>query len=136
MSIPILLLFSIYKNDIHVIWTKLPYLDFGDMTLLILTCLFGTTIGLSYFFLLKLVSATSVVSANIGYKLITFFISIIIWPLPFYFYGWIGLIISFFGLIWYTYIKNTDDTRKNITGYVLIGFIISLISYFYFFFFY
>jgi hypothetical protein len=128
-----LLIFAAYKQTLDVLWTKLPLLSMGDMTLLILTCIFGTTIGLSYFFLLKLVSATSIVSANIGYKLITFFISILIWSVPFYFYGWIGLLVSFFGLCWYTYIKNTEPVnRRNINLPVIFGFFISFIAYFYF----
>eukprot|EP01080_Neovahlkampfia_damariscottae_P010559 gene10559-3078_t len=83
MSFPMLLFIAYFKGTLNSITDVLPYLPIYDHAILFLTIFFGTTIGIAYYSLMSLVSATSVVAANVTYKLVTLTLSLIIFPVPF-----------------------------------------------------
>jgi len=47
-----------------------------------------------------------VVTANTWYKLCTLLVSLVVWPMSFTLTGYIGIIASFFGVCWYTYLRT------------------------------
>ncbi len=62
------------------------------------------------------VTATTIVTANNWYKLLTLLASLILWPLPFERIGWLGILINFFGLFWYSYIQSEQAIYKPTTS--------------------
>lgn len=114
LSVPMFLLLGFYRYSVSEITTALSGLDLTNIMNMTLTCIFGFSIGVAYFFLLKLVSNTSIAIANTFYKLITLLASLFIWGLPFdSFDGLIGIALNFVGITWYTYLQQTEQKEKQ-----------------------
>ncbi|KAL9654915.1 hypothetical protein ABK040_008705 [Willaertia magna] len=112
LSLPMLLLIAPLRGDVRKAVDELFVFDKNVWSQLILTSIFGFTIGLSYFFLLKLVSSTSIAIANTCYKLVTLLLSFIFFGVTFHLHGWIGIILSFTGILVYSIY---DEKKKDVT---------------------
>jgi drug/metabolite transporter (DMT)-like permease len=129
LSCPMILLIAYLKGTLPSVVNDLPYLPVYDYVILFFTIFFGTTIGIAYYSLMSLISATSVVAANVTYKLVTLSLSLIIFPVPFKLHGVLGLVLSFFGVGWYSYMRNQKENRVVIWKFVLVGTIMTIILY-------
>lgn len=106
-----LLLIAIIRGQFYPALESFWKLDAIDHILLFLTCVFGFSIGLAYFFLLKLVSNTSVAIANTFYKLITLLASLLFWGVEFKSAGFFGILLSFSGIG--SYVLETQSPQQN-----------------------
>lgn len=78
------------------------------------SCILGFSIGLAYYFLLKLVSGTSIAIANTFYKLLTLVASLLFWGVEFHYIGSLGIILSFSGIISYV-LESQKKTQAPTT---------------------
>jgi hypothetical protein len=81
-------------------------IDFNTSGVLLFSGFFGFSIGLAYYFLLKLVSPTSIVVANVGYKVVSSIIGFFLWTSIVPFWGWTSLTLCFVGVLLYTYFNQ------------------------------
>ncbi|KAL9644238.1 hypothetical protein ABK040_005699 [Willaertia magna] len=104
LSIPMLMILVLIRDSYSsVVEMFSEQLTTSSIIYLLITSVFGFSIGLSYFFLLKLVSSTSISIANSTYKLLTLLLSFIFFGITFSSLGWIGILLSFGGIFWYSY---------------------------------
>ena len=103
LSIPMLITISLMKENFDDVNAMFKSFDSGDWLSLVVTSCFGFSIGLSYFFLLKLVSNTSISIANATYKLLTLLVSFLFFGVTFTAFGWIGVFLSFAGVFAFSY---------------------------------
>lgn len=129
LSIPFLLILAYFRGQFSALTNELVNLPIYDIVYLIFTIFFGTTIGIAYYSLMSLISATSVVAANVTYKLVTLLVSLIFFPVPFKIYGIFGLFLSFFGVGWFSYMRTVKEQRVVIWKYVLFGTFFILVAY-------
>ncbi|EFC44478.1 predicted protein [Naegleria gruberi] len=113
LSIPLLMIILMVKDDMLSITNSFqllnsPFIWFS----LLMTSAFGFFIGLSYFFLLRLTSNTSISIANTTYKLLTLLISFAFFGVSFSLFGWIGIILSFQGVFFFS-IHSRKSPPKN-----------------------
>jgi len=87
--------------------SELKQLPVRELLWFAISCLFGFTIGLAIFFLQRLVTATSIVTANTWYKLCTLIVSLLVWDIPFQNMGIVGLALSFCGITYYVYLRTS-----------------------------
>jgi len=106
ISMPVLLLLSpATSGGISAALPALLNLQLSYQLVLQLSCLFSFTIGMAVFYLQTRVTATTIVTANNWYKLLTLLSSLFFWALPFEPLGWLGIAINFAGLFAYSYIQ-------------------------------
>lgn len=129
LSIPFLLVLAYFRGQFSALTVALPALPTIDWIYLGITIFFGTTIGIAYYSLMSLVSATSVVAANVTYKLVTLMVSLVLFPVPFKLYGVFGLFLSFFGVGWFSYMRTVKDQRVVIWKYVAVATVLIFICY-------
>ncbi|KAG2387767.1 hypothetical protein C9374_001361 [Naegleria lovaniensis] len=103
LSIPMLICISLMKENLDDVYAMFESFDSGDWLSLVITSCFGFSIGLAYFFLLKLVSNTSISIANASYKLLTLLVSFLFFGVTFTAFGWIGVFLSFAGVFAFSY---------------------------------
>lgn len=116
ISVPILLTIAFLRNgtDTFAIVGSIVELPTQTLVYFILTCVFGFGIGVAYFFLIKLISSTTLAITNTAYKLMTLSISLFMYPAPFSgVHSWIGVVLSFGGIAWYTYLQNTKQLEQK-----------------------
>lgn len=51
-------------------------------------------------------TVTTIVTANNWYKLMTLLISLLVWQMRIPLIGWLGILINFVGVFWYSYLQS------------------------------
>lgn len=102
LSVPMLLCIAMLRGQLND-----SYIDFQDLEgyvhgILLASCIAGFSIGVAYYFLLKLTSNTSIAIANTFYKLLTLAASFALWGVQFHYSGFLGILLSFAGITSYT----------------------------------
>jgi GDP-mannose transporter len=115
LSTPILLLIS-YLKDGHLrpLFVTLPQLGGTDLAYLFLTIFVTLLIGNSFYAIVTMLSATSVAITQVSYKMVTLFLSFVFFPVTFRLFGVMGLILSFFGVIWFSWMRSIQGEKPTI----------------------
>lgn len=103
LSIPMFLVLAVMHSNFG---THKLHLDMNTFLVLVISCVFSFSIGLGYYTLQKLVAATSIVVANIVYKLLTSFVSFVFFPVRVDPLGWLGMTVGFAGIAWYSWLRQ------------------------------
>jgi len=102
LSVPMLLCIAWLRGQLSDSVADYTVLDYFVHVMMLGSCITGFSIGLAYYFLLKLVSNTSIAIANTFYKLLTLAASFLFWGVQFHYSGSLGIILSFAGILSYT----------------------------------
>jgi len=113
LSVPMLLFIAFLRGQLS--YSLIDYVDLGYYThaMIFGSCLTGFSIGLAYYFLLKLTSNTSIAIANTFYKLLTLVASFLFWGVQFHYIGSLGIILSFSGITSYV-LESQQKTSQSI----------------------
>jgi len=101
LSVPMLLGIAWLRGQLGDSLADYTELDYTVHVMILGSCITGFSIGLAYYFLLKLVSNTSIAIANTFYKLLTLAASFLFWGVQFHWTGTFGIILSFSGITSY-----------------------------------
>jgi GDP-mannose transporter len=112
LSVPMLLAIAAIRGHLSVAVESYTELTTYLHAMLLGSCLVGFSIGVAYFFLLKLTSNTSIAIANTFYKLLTLAASFMFWGLQFHYSGFVGIILSFAGITSYVMESQKKEEPK------------------------
>ncbi|KAL0479734.1 hypothetical protein AKO1_007560 [Acrasis kona] len=111
LSVPMLLVIAYLQGNLGESYETYFTLSNSTHLMVLVSCLAGFSIGIAYYFLLKIVSNTSIAIANTFYKLTTLAASTLFWGIEFDSIGIIGILVSFGGILSYT-----TEPRKPATS--------------------
>jgi len=120
LSVPFFAVLAFAHSNLAVAKSEMKA---NAVTVLLVSCLLSFGIGLAGYSLQKLVAATSIVVANIVCKLITTFASFLFFPVDVHPLGWLGMLIGFAGVVWYSWLRQRQKrhpalpiTQSNATS--------------------
>jgi hypothetical protein len=96
------------------LFVTLPQLGGTDLGYLFLTIFVTILIGNSFYAIVTMLSATGVAITQVSYKMVTLFLSFVFFPLTFRLFGVMGLVLSFFGVIWFSWMRSIQGEKPTI----------------------
>jgi hypothetical protein len=113
LSIPMLILLLFMNGRLFNGFNELQSLPFPIIFYIILTCGLIYLLNISSWYLSNLPSNSKIIFSNITIKFMALLISLLIWGPSFHINGWIGIIISFLGILWFRFKGETLIEKKK-----------------------